>query len=127
MISRPTIATRTDTLFPCTTLCRSVANLIARAGLHQSAFTGNSQTYDIEGRHDYVRDLCRDLRAADLGNFRRLEDETLAADQDAARARDAEPDDPDPDHSSTTRDLRAAFPFLQVCLAPQPQPRRTRP
>src|SRR3546814_11985133 len=90
--------------------------LIARAGLHQSAFTGNSQTYYIEGRHDYVRDLCRDLRAADLGNFRRMEDETLAAEQDAARERDAEPDDPEEDCSATKGHLRVAFAVLEVCM-----------
>lgn len=73
---------------------RIVANLLARGSLDRSAFSGNSTTFYMQGRQDYVRDFVRDLRAADLAGFRRMEDEALAAEQDAARQRD-EPDDPE--------------------------------
>lgn len=74
---------------------RIVANLIERAGLGSSAFTGNSATFYRMGVHDYVRDLINDMRRADLAGYRRMEDEVLSAETESSREKPSPDDDPE--------------------------------
>lgn len=74
---------------------RIVANIISLAGLAASAFTGNSMTFYNQGRQDFVRTLIDNMRRADLAGFRRVEDEIIAAEQEASRERPSPDDDPD--------------------------------
>lgn len=78
---------------------RIVQNLIARSGIeHTTAFTGNSGTFYQLGTQDFMRKWCHELRAVALADFRRMEDEALAAAPPAATTSldddEADADDP---------------------------------
>src|SRR3546814_4796834 len=76
MIRRPPKSTRTDTLFPCTTLCRSVT--VARRG----------RGYGVpgSGRLRGIRQRCSvDVRVAERRLFHRLEEPGAGAQPVAAR------------------------------------------
>lgn len=73
---------------------RIVAALLVRSGLDAvSAFTGNSATFYTLGRHDFVRQFVNELRAVALQDFRRMEDEALAAERNAAQEASLPDDD----------------------------------
>lgn len=73
---------------------RIVASLVESSGMDTvSPFTGNSVTFYNMGRMDFVRRFCNELRAVSLGDYRRMEDETLAADRIAEQERNLPDDD----------------------------------
>src|SRR3546814_3603699 len=61
MIRRPPRSTRTDTLFPYTTLFRSIADLVVGAALHrEEAFAGDGEVQRLVGGFDgALRELLR--------------------------------------------------------------------
>src|SRR3546814_2942704 len=65
MIRRPPRSTRTDTLFPYTTLFRSKSEEIPQDG-HRSAAQPQHQRNAVAHRDDQRRDAARARRAADL-------------------------------------------------------------
>lgn len=73
---------------------RIVADMVESSGMDTvSAFTGNSATFYTMGRHDFVRRFANELRAVSLADYRRMEDETLAANSIAEQERNLPDDD----------------------------------
>src|SRR3546814_11563760 len=59
MIRRPPSTTRTDTLFPYTTLFRSWASGRIGGALHRRGKTGSKETNNAEEAQDHVACRCR--------------------------------------------------------------------